>query len=86
MVFRFANRFLEPVLHSAHVDHVQIAVGETLGLEGRYGYYDVAGALRDIVQNHLLQLFSLTAMEPPGVWDTDVIRDHKVEVLRRARP
>ena len=85
LVFRFANRFLEPVLTSAHVDHVEITVAETLGLEGRSRYYDGSGALRDMIQNHLFQLFTLTAMEPPGIWDTDVIRDHKLEVLRSVR-
>ncbi len=86
MVFRFANRFIEPVWNAAHVAQVQITVAETLGLEGRWRYYDQAGALRDMLQNHLMQLFTLTAMEPPAVWHPEVLRDHKVEVLRAVRP
>ena len=86
MVFRFANRFLEPVWNSDHIAQVQITAAETLGLEGRFRYYDSAGALRDMLQNHLMQLFTLTAMEPPSVWDGEVLRDHKVEVLRSVRP
>ena len=86
MVMRFANGMLEPLLCAAHIDQVQITVAETLGLEGRYRYYDGVGALRDMLQNHLMQLFCLAAMEPPAVWDADVLRDHKVEVLRATRP
>lgn len=86
MIFRFANRFLEPVWNSAHVSQVQISCPETLGVEHRAAYYDNAGALRDMLQNHLMQLFCLTAMEPPPSWDAEVLRDHKVEVLRAVVP
>ncbi len=82
LVFRFANRFIEPVLKSAHVDEIQITVGETLGVEGRSRYYDGIGALRDMVQNHLLQMMTFATMEPPALWDAEMIRDHKVEVLK----
>ena len=84
-VMRFANRVIEPLLCADHVDQVQITVAETLGVEGRYRYYDGIGALRDMIQNHLVQLFCLAAMDPPAVWDADVLRDHKVEVLRSVR-
>jgi glucose-6-phosphate 1-dehydrogenase len=86
MVVRFANRMLEPLLRATHVDQVQISVAETLGLEGRYRYYDGIGALRDMLQNHLMQLFCLAAMEPPAVWEAAVLRDHKVEVLHATHP
>lgn len=86
MVFRFANRFLEPVWNADHIKQVQITYAETLGVEKRAGYYDQAGALRDMLQNHLMQLFSLSAIEPLSAWDADVLRDHKVEVLRSVKP
>ncbi|HEY4121734.1 MAG TPA: glucose-6-phosphate dehydrogenase [Byssovorax sp.] len=86
MVFRFANRFVEPIWNSSHVDCVQITVAETLGLEGRYRYYDHAGALRDMVQNHLMQLLAVTAIEPPAVWESEILRDHKGEVLQAIHP
>ena len=84
-VMRFANRVIEPLLCATHVDQVQITAAETLGVEGRYRYYDGIGALRDMIQNHLMQLFCLAAMDPPAVWDAEVLRDHKVEVLRSVR-
>jgi glucose-6-phosphate 1-dehydrogenase len=85
MVFRFANRFVEPVLNGAHVDEIQITVAETLGVEGRSRYYDGIGALRDMIQNHLMQMMTLATMEPPSLWDAELIRDHKVEVLKSLR-
>ncbi len=86
LVFRLANGFVEPILNGRYVEQVQITAAETLGLEGRVSYYDGAGALRDMLQNHLFQLFTLAALEPPPVWDADVLREHKVEVLRAVRP
>jgi len=82
LVFRFANRFIEPVLKSAHVDEIQITVGETLGVEGRSRYYDGIGALRDMIQNHLIQMMTFVTMEPPARRDPEMLRDHKVEVLK----
>ncbi len=86
LVFRFANRFVEPVLRAAHVDEIQITVAETLGVEGRSRYYDGIGALRDMIQNHLIQMMTISTMEPPALWDAEMIRDHKVEVLKAVRP
>lgn len=86
MALRFANALFEPVWNSGHIDHVQITVAETLGVESRAGYYDTAGALRDMVQNHILQLLCLVAMEPPVSTDADSLRDEKLKVLKSLRP
>ncbi|WP_226016900.1 glucose-6-phosphate dehydrogenase [Novosphingobium sp. FKTRR1] len=86
MALRFGNMMLEPLWNAANVDHVQITVSETVGLEGRKGFYDDTGALRDMVQNHMLQLLALTAMEPPRDYDATSIRDEKVKLLRALRP
>ena len=85
LVFRFINRLLASIWDSQHIAQVQITYAETLGLEGRWRYYDQAGALRDMLQNHLMQLFTLVAMEPPSEWDADILHDHKAEVLRAVR-
>src|SRR5688572_3692597 len=86
LALRFANSAFEPLWNSAHIDHVQITVAETVGLEDRADYYDGAGALRDMVQNHMLQLLALVAMEPPIDFDATAVRDEKLKVLRSLRP
>lgn len=86
LAMRFANPIFEPIWNRRYVDHVTITVAETLGVEKRGGYYEHAGALRDMVQNHLMQLLCLVAMEPPVAYDADDIRDKKVDVLHALRP
>jgi glucose-6-phosphate 1-dehydrogenase len=86
MALRFANTIFERVWSADVIDHVQITVAETVGLEGRAGYFDKAGVMRDMVQNHLLQLLCLIAMEPPLSLDADRVRDEKLKVLRALRP
>jgi glucose-6-phosphate 1-dehydrogenase len=86
MVMRFANAIFEPIWNYKYIDHIQITVGETLGVGNRGGYYDRSGALRDMVQNHMFQLMALVAMEPPVSLDATSIRDEKVKVFRSIRP
>jgi glucose-6-phosphate 1-dehydrogenase len=86
LVLRFANTIFEPVWSRQYVDHVQITVAESLGVDERAEYYDAAGAMRDVVQNHLLQLLTLVAMEPPIDFEAGAVRDEKVKVLRAIRP
>ena len=86
MVFRFSNGIFEPIWNRRYIDHVQITVAETVGVEARGGYYETAGTLRDMVPNHIFQLISLTAMEPPISFDADVVRDEQTKILRAIPP
>lgn len=86
LILRFANSLFEPIWNSGGIDHVQITVAESIGVAGRASYYDGAGALRDMVQNHLLQLLCLVAMEPPNDLEADSVRDEKLKVLRALCP
>lgn len=86
LVFRFANLMMEPLWNRNYIDHVQITHSENLGIGGRAGYYDNTGALRDMLQSHLLQMLTLVAMEPPANMDPESLRDEKVKVLKSIRP
>ena len=86
MAFRFANMMFEPIWNRNFIDHIQITGAEDLGIGTRAGYYDQAGALRDLVQNHMLQLVALTCMEPPASFEADKVRDEKVKVLSAITP
>src|SRR5262249_12390214 len=81
IMFRFGNGIFEPIWNRRYIDHVQITAAETVGVERRGGYYETAGALRDMVPNHLFQLVSLTAMEPPISFHADAVRDEQAKVL-----
>jgi glucose-6-phosphate 1-dehydrogenase len=85
LVFRFANGIFEPIWNQHFIDHVQITVAESIGVQDRAGYYETAGIVRDIVQNHMMQLLTLIAMEPPVAVEADEVRNEKVKVLRAAR-
>ncbi|SHE44984.1 glucose-6-phosphate 1-dehydrogenase [Loktanella atrilutea] len=86
MAVRFGNVLFEPLWNSHYVDHIQITVAETVGVGGRGAYYDKSGAMRDMVQNHLMQLLCLIAMEPPSVFGADEVRDEKLKVIRALQP
>lgn len=86
MALRFANGIFEPLWNRNYVDHVQITASETLGVEKRGGYYEQSGALRDMIQNHVMQLVALIAMEPPATFDANAVRDEKAKVLRSIQP
>ena len=86
LALRFSNSLFEPIWNNNQIDHVQITVAETVGVEGRWDFYDAAGTLKDMVQNHLLQLLCLVAMEPPAKLSADYVRDEKLKVLRCLKP
>ncbi len=85
-MLRFANAIFEPIWNRRYIDHIQITAAETLGVEKRAGYYEQAGVLRDMFQNHMLQLLSLATMEPPSVYASDLVRDERVKIFRALRP
>ena len=86
LVLRFANRFINSQWDQSCIDHIQITVAEKVGIEGRWAYYDGVGQLRDMVQNHLMQLLCLVAMEPPNSLEAESIRDEKVKIVKALRP
>ena len=86
MALRFGNMLFEPLWNAQYVDHIQITVAETVGVEGRGSYYDKSGAMRDMVQNHLMQLLCLTAMEPPSKFEPNAVRDEKLKIIRALDP
>ncbi len=86
LMFRFANSIFEPIWNRGYIDHVNITAAETLGVEHRAGYYEQSGVLRDMFQNHMMQLLALTAMDPPSVFEADRVRDEKVRVYKAMRP
>ena len=86
LMFRFANSIFEPIWNRGYIDHVSITAAESLGVEHRAGYYEQAGVLRDMFQNHMMQLLALTAMDPPSLFEADRVRDEKVKVYRTIRP
>jgi len=86
LVFRFSNGIFEPIWNRRYIDHVQITVSETVGVEQRGGYYETSGTLRDMVPNHIFQLICLTAMEPPVSFDADVVRDEQAKILKAIQP
>src|SRR5262249_34182556 len=85
MVLRFANRIFEPLWNNRYIDHVQITAAESIGVENRGGYYEQAGAMRDMIQNHMLQTLTLIAMEPPVAMEANAVRDEKTKVIRAIR-
>src|SRR4029078_5327818 len=86
LAFRFANGIWEPLWNGKYVDHVQLTVAEAIGVEGRGGYFEGSGILRDMVQNHMFQFLCMMAMEPPVAFEADAVRDEKLKVLRSLRP
>lgn len=86
MMLRFANSIFEPIWNRRYVDHIQITVAETIGVEKRAGYYEQSGVVRDMFQNHMLQVLSVVAMEPPSIFESDLVSDERVKVMRALRP